>query len=130
MLLPNCQRKKSTFFTALLYNELTPYQIEAKVLYIIAEDNGHTLPGKKKSKTIRRRARGSGILDVQKKRKLVKRISYFCVANERIKQPMEATEFPVGRLLNGDSYKTQTRMKNISSAMNWIHKQLVRKSID
>lgn len=37
---------------------------------------------------------------------------------------MEAGEFPVGRLLNGDSYKSQTRMKNISSAMTWIQKQL------
>lgn len=39
---------------------------------------------------------------------------------------MESTEFPVGRLLNGDSYKTPTRIKNISSAMNWIQKQMVR----
>lgn len=36
-----------------------------------------------------------------------------------------SVEFPVGGLLNGDSYKTSTRMKNISSAMNWIQKQLV-----
>ncbi|XP_003385983.1 PREDICTED: uncharacterized protein LOC100631400 [Amphimedon queenslandica] len=35
-----------------------------------------------------------------------------------------SVEFPVGGLLNGDSYKTSTRMKNISSAMTWIQKQL------
>ena len=49
----------------------------------------------------------------------------FATLTSFLQLAMESTEFPVGRLLNGDSYKTQTRMKNISSAMNWIQKQMV-----
>lgn len=38
-------------------------------------------------------------------------------------------EFPVGGLLNGESYKTSTRMSNISAAMTWIQRQLVSEHV-